>query len=50
MPYINFSEDDLYRANTADLVSFLQSHGGNVKKSVRPTNTSTRTAAEHTTA
>ncbi len=32
MPYINFSEDDLYRANTADLVSFLQSHGGNVKK------------------
>ena len=32
MPYINFSEDDLYRANTADLVSFLQSHGENVKK------------------
>ncbi len=32
MPYINFSEDDLYRANTADLVSFLQSYGGNVKK------------------
>ncbi|MCM1167856.1 MAG: toprim domain-containing protein [Lachnospiraceae bacterium] len=32
MPYINFSQDDLYRANTADLVSFLQSHGGNVKK------------------
>ena len=32
MPYINFSEDDLYRANTADLVSFLQSHGEQVKK------------------
>ena len=32
MPYINFSDDDLYRANTADLVSFLQSHGENVKK------------------
>ena len=32
MPYINFSEDDLYRANTADLVSFLQNHGEQVKK------------------
>ena len=32
MPYINFSDDDLYRANTADLVSFLQSHGEQVKK------------------
>ena len=32
MPYINFSADDLYRANTADLVSFLQSHGEQVKK------------------
>ncbi len=32
MPYINFSEDDLYRANAADLVSFLQSHGEQVKK------------------
>ena len=27
MPYINFSEDDLYRANTANLVSYLESHG-----------------------
>ena len=34
MPYINFSDDDLYRANTADLVSFLQSHGEQVKKVV----------------
>ena len=32
MPYINFSDDDLYRANTADLVSFLQNHGDQVKK------------------
>ncbi len=32
MPYINFSDDDLYRANTADLVSFLQSQGEQVKK------------------
>lgn len=32
MPYINFSEDDLYRANTADLVLFLQGHGEQVKK------------------
>ena len=32
MPYIKFSDDDLYRANTADLVSFLQSHGEQVKK------------------
>ena len=32
MPYINFSDDDLYRANTADLVSFLQSHGEQVEK------------------
>jgi len=32
MPYINFSEDDLYRANTVDLVSFLQSCGERVEK------------------
>ncbi len=32
MPYINFSEDDLYRANTADLVSYLEQHGECVKK------------------
>lgn len=32
MPYINFSDDDLYRANTADLVLFLQGHGEQVKK------------------
>lgn len=31
MPYINFSEDDLYRANTANLVSYLESHGQRVK-------------------
>ena len=32
MPYINFSEDDLYRANNADLVSYLGGCGGRVKK------------------
>ena len=32
MPYINFSEDDLYRANNADLVSYLGGCGGHVKK------------------
>ena len=32
MPYINFSEDDLYRANTSDLVSYLEGHGGCVKQ------------------
>ena len=32
MPYINFSEDDLYRANNADLVSYLSGCGGHVKK------------------
>ncbi|MDE6728483.1 MAG: DUF3991 and toprim domain-containing protein [Oscillospiraceae bacterium] len=32
MPYINFSDDDLYCANTADLVSFLQSHGERVER------------------
>ncbi len=32
MPYINFSEDDLYRANTADLVSYLERHGERVQK------------------
>ena len=30
--YINFSEDDLYRANSADLVSYLQSRGERVKR------------------
>ena len=32
MSYINFSEDDLYRANNADLVSYLGGCGGRVKK------------------
>lgn len=32
MPYINFSEDDLYRANNADLVTFLESRGERVKR------------------
>lgn len=32
MPYINFSEDDLYRANNADLVSYLGGCGGCVKR------------------
>ena len=31
MPYINFSEDDLYRANNADLVAYLGGCGGHVK-------------------
>ena len=30
--YINFSEDDLYRANSADLVSYLERHGERVQK------------------
>ncbi len=32
MPYINFSEDDLYRANNADLVSYLVGCGNHVKR------------------
>ncbi len=32
MPYINFSDDDLYRANNADLVSYLGGCSGHVKK------------------
>ena len=32
MPYINFSEDDLYRANNADLASYLIRHGERVKR------------------
>ena len=32
MPYINFSDDDLYRANTADLVSYLERRGERVKR------------------
>ena len=32
MPYINFSEDDLYRANNADLVSYLGGCGSRVKR------------------
>ena len=32
MPYINFSEDDIYRANNADLVSYLGGCGGRVKR------------------
>ena len=30
--YINFSEDDLYRANTADLASYLERRGERVQK------------------
>ena len=30
--YINFSEDDLYRANSADLASYLERHGERVQK------------------
>ena len=32
MPYINFSDEDLNRANNADLVTFLESHGERVKR------------------
>ncbi len=32
MPYINFSDDDLYRANSANLVSYLESHGQRIKR------------------
>ena len=32
MPYINFSDDDLYRANTANLVSYLESRGERIKR------------------
>ena len=32
MPYINFSDDDLYRANTADLVSYLERRGERMKR------------------
>ena len=32
MSYINFSEDDLYRANNADLVSYLGGCSGRVKR------------------
>lgn len=32
MAYINFSDEDLYRANNADLVTFLESHGERVKR------------------
>lgn len=32
MPYINFSKDDLYRANTSDLVSYLEGRGERVKQ------------------
>ena len=32
MPYINFSEDDLYRANNADLVSYFGGCGDHVKR------------------
>ncbi len=32
MPYINFSDDDLYRANNADLVSYLERRGERVKR------------------
>lgn len=32
MPYVNFSDDDLYRANTADLVSYLERRGERMKR------------------
>ncbi len=32
MAYINFSDEDLYRANNADLVTFLESRGERVKR------------------
>lgn len=32
MPYINFSDDDLYRANIANLVSYLESRGERIKR------------------
>lgn len=32
MPYINFSEDDLYRANNTDLVAYLGGRGERVKR------------------
>lgn len=32
MPYINFSDEDLNRANNADLVAFLESRGERVKR------------------
>lgn len=32
MPYINFSDDDLYRANSANLVSYLESHGQRIRR------------------
>ena len=32
MPYINFSDEDLYCANNADLVTFLESRGERVKR------------------
>ncbi|MGN0680192.1 MAG: DUF3991 and toprim domain-containing protein [Oscillospiraceae bacterium] len=32
MPYINFSDDDLYRANSANLVSYLESRGERIKR------------------
>ena len=32
MPYINFSDEDLYRANNSDLVTFLESRGERVKR------------------
>ena len=44
MPYINFSEDDLYRANTSDLVSYLEGRGERMKKLL-----STLTVAKHMT-
>ena len=32
MPYINFSEDDLFRANTVDLIAYLERHGERVQR------------------
>ena len=45
----HFLEDDLYRANTVDLVSYLESWDVCVKKLFTHTSAYTSTAAEHMT-
>ena len=32
MPYIKFSDDDVYHANTANLVSYLEGRGERVER------------------
>ena len=49
MSCINFSEGDLYCANTADLVSYLEGWGECMKKFFSHTSTSTLTVSEHMT-